>query len=303
MDQTVSISPYYCDVQDLPGPLPTLDEIETAEIILPCIWPPSNKRIVVVRGMFVVKYGIPRLVDGNEGDALKTLEAIPTIPKLYAMYTHQGKNYLVMQLLPGTPLNVLWRDMSEHEKDTVTQQLHSTFARVRSIPSPSPPIFGSVAGGPVPHRFFMTRGNDPVISGPFADEAAFHNAMALRLRQDQIDDSMPHLTSDFLARHLASAMGRHACVFTHGDLQLKNILVLEDHAGNDGSVSQPRQLVVSGVVDWEGAGWMPSYWEYASMFMYANWADDWTVKFEGIVDAWPSEAAMLMFVRRGFDGF
>ena len=156
----------------------------------------------------------------------------------------------------------------------------------------------------------MTLTNDRAITGPFADEPAFHNAMTLRLRQDQTEDSMPQWTSDFLARHLAEAMGRHACVLTHGDLQPKNILVVEDqpssrqtHAGDDGLVARPRRLVVSGVVDWEGAGWMPSYWEYASMFMFADWADDWTVRFEGIVDAWPSEAAMLMFVRRSFDGF
>lgn len=47
---------------------------------------------------------------------------------------------------------------------------------------------------------------------------------------------------------------------------------------------------------------MPTYWKYASMFTFADWADDWTddwtVRFEGIVDAWPSEVAMLMFVRQ-----
>jgi hypothetical protein len=60
---------------------------------------------------------------------------------------------------------------------------------------------------------------------------------------------------------------------------------------------------VSGIVDWENAGWMPSYWEYASMFMAADWGSDWIIKFEQIVDAWPAEAALLMFVRRSFDGF
>ncbi len=301
---------YFCDPQELPGPLPTLGEIEAAKTTLPCIWSPADKRIVVVRGLFVVKYGIPRLVDGNEGHALMVLRGVPTIPKLYAMYRHEGKLFLVMQYLSGTPLDVLWGDILEHEKADVIQQLHDTFVRVRALSPPSPSVFGSVVGGPVPHRFFMTLNKDPAITGPFTDEAAFHNAIAQHLRQNQADDGMPQWTSDFLGRHLASAMSHHACVFTHGDIQRKNILVVEalplprQADGGDGRpAAPPRRLVVSGVVDWEGAGWMPSYWEYASMFVFADWDDDWSGRFESIVNAWPSEAAMLMFVRRNFDGF
>ncbi len=125
---------YFGDPQELPGPLPTLGEIEAAETTLPYIWPPAD----------------------NESHALMVLQKIPTIPKLYAMYCHEGKLFLVMQYLPGKPLDVLWGDMSEHEKTDVTQQLHDTVARVRALPPPSPPVFGNVAGGPVAPLLYDT---------------------------------------------------------------------------------------------------------------------------------------------------
>lgn len=305
------VLPYFCNPQELPGRLPTIREIEAAEMTLPCIWPAAKKRIVVVRELFLVKYGIPLLVNGNEGHALMLLQGIPMIPKLYAMYHHEDKMFLVMQYMPGKSLHLVWEDMSEQDKIGVTRQLHDTFACVRELVPPSPPAFGNITGGPVPQRFFMTRSKDPSITGPFNNEAAFHHAMALHLREDEDRNGMAHAPSHFLERHLDTAMGRHACVLTHGDLQPKNIIVIEtppstlyaDKNGDEESVPLSSRFTLSGVVDWENAGWMPSYWEYAIMFVFASWPDDWTGWFESILDAWPSESAMLMFVRRNFDGF
>ena len=42
---------------------------------------------------------------------------------------------------------------------------------------------------------------------------------------------------------------KHDIVFTHGDLAPRNVLVLEDGT-------------VSGLIDWEYAGWYPEHWEY-----------------------------------------
>jgi thiamine kinase-like enzyme len=67
----------------------------------------------------------------------------------------------------------------------------------------------------------------------------------------------------FFARNLPKALANRSSVFTHADLQRKNILVLEVPASSPG----PRRLEVSAVVDWEEKGWYPSYWEYASCFV------------------------------------
>lgn len=39
---------------------------------------------------------------------------------------------------------------------------------------------------------------------------------------------------------------------THGDLSFRNIIVQGE--------------MLTGIVDWETAGWYPDYWEYASAF-------------------------------------
>lgn len=43
----------------------------------------------------------------------------------------------------------------------------------------------------------------------------------------------------------------HEIYFTHGDLNMRNILA------QDGKTT--------GIVDWENAGWLPEYWEYAKI--------------------------------------
>jgi thiamine kinase-like enzyme len=53
----------------------------------------------------------------------------------------------------------------------------------------------------------------------------------------------------------------HPPTFTHGDLQRKNIIV-----GKDGRIT---------IIDWEFAGWYPSYWEYArAIFACGRFDDD-----------------------------
>ena len=40
----------------------------------------------------------------------------------------------------------------------------------------------------------------------------------------------------------------HEIKFTHGDLHFSNIMINDGH--------------ISGIIDWEFAGWYPIYWEY-----------------------------------------
>lgn len=60
--------PYFRDANELPGPLPSLGEINESTTDLPTIRDPRYSRIVRIRNLFVVKYGI--WVSENEGHAL-----------------------------------------------------------------------------------------------------------------------------------------------------------------------------------------------------------------------------------------
>lgn len=85
-----TILAYYREPDQLPGPLPDQHEIETATEALPTIRNPDvDRRIVVIRNLYVMKYG--RFVTRNEGHGLIFIEQrLSTLaPRLYTMYQMQ----------------------------------------------------------------------------------------------------------------------------------------------------------------------------------------------------------------------
>ncbi|KAH6847087.1 kinase-like domain-containing protein [Chaetomium sp. MPI-CAGE-AT-0009] len=270
---TVPTLPFFCDPAELPGPLPSLDEIVTADHTFPIIVDDGSQRVVLVREKFVVKYGTGRHVTENEGHALLLLAQYPSIPapRLYAMYRENNKLFL-------------------HNKLAITGQLRDIFTQVRRMPSPG--VFSNVTGGPVRHRFFWSPEPTPQINGPFREERDFSMAMAKRSRSIWESNQYKPWMSEFFERHLPTALAGHRSVFTHADIQRKNVLVLDE---------AERGWRVTAVVDWEDAGWYPSYWEYASAFVDFVWNDDWPEKYERIVEPCPLEAGLLRLVRQVID--
>lgn len=55
----------------------------------------------------------------------------------------------------------------------------------------------------------------------------------------------------------------HRAVLTHGDLSPRNIIVQDNK--------------ITGLIDWEIAGWFPEYWEYVKFFhrpfIHKDWFD------------------------------
>ncbi|KAK4243220.1 hypothetical protein C7999DRAFT_44925 [Corynascus novoguineensis] len=165
--------PFFCDPGELPGPLPSFDEIVATGQIFPGNSDYRYQRVALVREKFVVKYGVSPWVSENEGHALLLLAKYPSIPvpQLYAIYREGDRLFLIMEFKEGT---------------------YHIFTQVHKIPSPG--VFSNVAGGPLRHCFFLSAEPTPQINGLFQNEMDFSMAMAMS-------------------------------VFTHDDLQRKNILV------------------------------------------------------------------------------
>lgn len=53
--------------------------------------------------------------------------------------------------------------------------------------------------------------------------------------------------------------------FTHGDLTYTNIIVK----------GAPGSYRLSGVIDWEQAGWYPEYWEYCKLLHGVDYRHEW----------------------------
>lgn len=51
---------------------------------------------------------------------------------------------------------------------------------------------------------------------------------------------------------------------THGDLYPRNLIV-----------SNERDVIITGIIDWEVGGGYPEYWEYVKAFHMAFRSDDW----------------------------
>ncbi|KAL5366197.1 kinase-like protein [Aspergillus floccosus] len=67
-------------------------------------------------------------------------------------------------------------------------------------------------------------------------------------------------------------------VFTHGDLSSLNILVRGDN--------------IVGIIDWETAGWYPSYWEYTSAYQVNPQNSFWINEIDKFLQPMPEELAM-----------
>lgn len=92
--------------------------------------------------------------------------------------------------------------------------------------------------------------------GPFADEAAFDQVLR------NPDDP---------------ARAGHRMSFTHADLNSRNILV-DDVVQQGGSL--PVGWRVTGIVDWEMAGYYSKYWECTKAF-YERFR--WTRRYQNII--------------------
>ncbi|RDW90001.1 aminoglycoside phosphotransferase family protein [Aspergillus mulundensis] len=281
--------PYYRDACQLPGPLPDQNEIEQATRTLPKR-SDYGGRLVVIRNTYVVKYG--PLVTENEGYALLFVEEqlnIP-VPQLYAMYRDRDTLYIVMEYIPGISLGTVWPSLTEADKDSIVRELRCIFNQMRALASPA--FYGSVNQGPVPHKYFFSREKDTAVTGPFQTEEEFGKAIALRSRIMWSESNSHSFLSDYLARHLPSALRNHPPTFTHGDLYRENVFVKK--ALN--SATNKEEYAVAALVDWETAGWYPSYWEYAHVFPLLQWIDDWPAYIEKIIDPLPLEGAMMRIV-------
>ncbi|PHH87965.1 hypothetical protein CDD83_8166 [Cordyceps sp. RAO-2017] len=219
--------PWFRDGNELPAPLPTRVQIETATTEYPSIYNASSRRTVLVNQKFVVKYG-PAVFE-NEGHALLLVESYPHIPapRLYAMYWEEGKLFIIMEFIAGLRLSDVWQHLSEEEKSTIVDQLRLAFEILRSIPSPG--IFGGIFGGPLPHRYFFSLDNEHEVTGPFSAEEDLCRALVLRSARNWESWDRRGWMTDFFARPLPLTLRGHDSVLTHSDFQRKNILIREDY--------------------------------------------------------------------------
>ncbi|KAJ4391476.1 hypothetical protein N0V93_005093 [Gnomoniopsis smithogilvyi] len=199
----------------------------------------------------------------NAMNCVRRYTSIP-VPKPLDFVTKPGhgespdEGYLLMSQIPGVPL---WRCcdvLSDKDVAQITGQMQEYIAQMRAIPrtiSPENAICNTLGNALRDHHIGVAGADVPV--GPFVDEAAFNQV--LRYPEDP---------------------GRkgHRVFFTHADLNPRNIMVNEVVQENGASGWR-----VSGIVDWETAGYYPEYWEYTkALYEEFRWSKRYVNMIHGV---------------------
>lgn len=146
------------------------------------------------------------------------------VPKVHAAFRDPGTNktYIIMQYLPGDTIQELLPSIEPVEKTTVCKLIKGAIIELRSIPPPG--YFGMLNRQPYRQPYldgvFWTEGLNPKISGPFRSQEDMNLAIIEKLRQTESDQY-----TQLLRNMINQTLNSHRTVFTHGDLQPKNIMV------------------------------------------------------------------------------
>lgn len=157
-------------------------------------------------------------------------------PRPVDVFQYQARSYLLMTRVPGRPIGTFVARLTDEQLQGTTEQLRKYVTEIRQIPNTTNTGFqicNSLGAGILDWRI----GDSQRRELRFTSAIDFHKCLTSGYSQDLQQQAAPSHTKD------------HKIVFTHADLNLRNILA--DEIGK-----------VTGIVDWECAGWYPEYWEY-----------------------------------------
>jgi aminoglycoside phosphotransferase (APT) family kinase protein len=268
----------------LPKPLPSPEDVEKSTDVLQ---EAMSRRTVRVCDCYVVKHGVDvQPIEGENMRFVKDHTGV-SVPRVFAIFQKPKRagsevlsTFIVMENTIGSTLQSKWPGLTDEEKTSIARQLRTSFDVLRKIPSPG--YFGSVGKGKLLDDIFWTKEDIRSMNGPFATSDELVNGLIQRYVRDG-GDRVLHKAA-YYARVLPEVLRADRAVFTHNDLQPKNIII------------RPDGEVV--IVDWETAGWYPPFWEYATaMFAMAGWRDDWHIYIGQILDEFPNQYAWMNTLR------
>ena len=272
--------PYYAPAEALPSKLPSKDAVESATEIL-C--EQSARKIVAVGLHFIVKYGLQ--INLGEGQTMLFLQKYvnASIPRIYALFkdSDTGTSYIIMERVRGDRLDSIWSHLDDEKKQDVSNQLKVIFGELREISSPGG--YCSLHQQPLRDHIFYT-GIEEVsqhLEGPFGNESELNDAL---IRKYLASGYLPMAKADYYRRAFPSVLTGHPPTFTHGDFQRKNM------------IRNPESGRIT-IIDWEFAGWYPSYWEYSrAIFACGRFEDDWSLWVDLSLDTFRNEWAWMQML-------
>jgi len=205
------------------------------------------------------------------------------VPKVYCAFVRKGITYILMERIKGDILGNGWLKRSEESKTKLLTQLKGMIGELRRLQSPLSDIcIGNVDGGPFYEERLYSKDN---LHGPFKTIREFH----LHIRRGRSSEEGPWVDPEVNELFSLHEKPWGPIVFTHGDLSSLNVLA----RGDD----------ISGIIDWETAGWFPSYWEYTTACQVNPYNPFWREEIERFLEPNPEALEMERIRQRCFGVF
>lgn len=153
---------------------------------------------------------------------------------------------IVMDYMPGKPLEAVWDTLSPNQKQSIAEQLRGYICQLRNLKGD---YIGAVDRGTVSMGKWMS-----IQGGPFDSEREFNEWIL-----DDLSSGIPAPLRHYAKSPVTDGL---EIVFTHADFFSRNILVDEN-------------CKVTAVLDWEFAGWYPEWWEYFTTYVNFQRGKDW----------------------------
>ena len=221
---------------------------------------------VYLRDCTILKQGLR--VRRSEELALRLVGEIGNIPvpEVYFASYQETTSEIAMSFVPGKSLDYCWNTLNDCTKERICRETWAFIYAWRQIPKP----------GNFDRYLCLADGSESsdVLITPLAEEAD-EGEIDIPLRDDedvrqQIALRYYHYCGrKYTKEQLLEMLPRSkTCVFTHGDVAPRNIMV-----------DEKNDFKITGIIDWELAGWYPEYWEYINIHK-PSMDKDWQIWME-----------------------
>lgn len=187
---------------------------------------------------------------------------LPT-PKIISYGEHPNSPHapvsILMTRLPGRELGQAYESLSHHAQSTALTEFKLYLSTIRGWRSPwGEERVCSITGGSI--RSIRVPNHT---IGPCETPQEFHDYLLAPARYSSASEAV---NEEKLRRaRKLQLLQRPGVKFTHGDIKHHNILV--DEEGH-----------ITGLLDWESAGWYPEFWEYTTALRFVP-KDFWWYEF------------------------